>query len=103
MTEVDHSQHQGHVDHAERGHEGHGGHHDHVAQFRRLFWIMVLLAIPTVSFSSMFAMILGYAVPEFPGARWVSPVLRFRYFRTVGPSGPARSARSVPHTGNDVC
>ena len=36
---------------------------------------MVLLAIPTVSFSSMFAMILGYAVPEFPGARWVSPVL----------------------------
>ena len=36
---------------------------------------MVLLAIPTVFFSSMFAMILGYAVPEFPGARWVSPVL----------------------------
>ena len=75
MTEVDHSQHQGHVDHAEHGHEGHGGHHDHVAQFRRLFWIMVLLAIPTVALSGMFAMILGYTVPEFPGARWVSPVL----------------------------
>ncbi len=57
------------------GHEGHGGHHDHVAQFRRLFWIMFALAIPTVAFSSMFAMILGYTVPEFPGARWVSPVL----------------------------
>ena len=23
----------------------------------------------------MFAMILGYTLPEFPGARWVSPVL----------------------------
>ncbi len=23
----------------------------------------------------MFAMILGYSVPEFPGSRWVSPVL----------------------------
>ena len=73
MTEAAHSQHQAHAGHA--GHQGHTGHHDHVAQFRRLFWIMVVLAIPTVALSSMFAMILGYAVPEFPGARWVSPVL----------------------------
>jgi P-type Cu2+ transporter len=72
MTEVDHTQ---HTDHAESGHAGHGGHHDHVAQFRRLFWIMALLAIPTVAFSGMFAMIIGYTVPEFPGAGWVSPVL----------------------------
>ena len=36
---------------------------------------MVVLAIPTVALSGMFAMILGYTVPEFPGARWVSPVL----------------------------
>ena len=40
-----------------------------------LFWIMVVLAVPTVALSGMFAMILGYTVPEFPGARWVSPVL----------------------------
>ncbi len=66
----DHAAHQGH-----EGHGGHGNHGDHVAQFRRLFWIMVVLAIPTVALSSMFAMILGYPVPEFPGARWVSPVL----------------------------
>ena len=39
MTEVDHSQHQSDTDHAEQR-SGHGGHHDHVAQFRRLFWIM---------------------------------------------------------------
>ena len=66
----DHAAHQGH-----EGHGGHGNHDDHVAQFRRLFWIMVVLAIPTVALSSMFAMILGYPVPEFPGAGWVSPVL----------------------------
>ena len=83
MTEVDHTQHHvgdaahegggGHDCHG--GHGGHGGHGDHVAQFRRLFWIMLVLALPTVALSGMFAMILGYAVPDFPGARWVSPVL----------------------------
>ena len=36
---------------------------------------MLVLAIPTVAFSGMFAMILGYTVPAFPGAQWVSPVL----------------------------
>ena len=72
MTEVDHSQHRRDSDHAEHGH---GGHHDHVAQFRRLFLIMSVLAIPTVALSPMFAMILGYSVPQFPGSGWVSPVL----------------------------
>jgi P-type Cu2+ transporter len=77
MTEV-HTQHQTQVDRPEHaGHEGHGGHGhgDHVAQFRRMFWTMLVLAIPTVAFSGMFAMILGYIVPDFPGARWVSAVL----------------------------
>jgi Cu2+-exporting ATPase len=79
MTEVNHSQHHAHVDHgehaAEHGHAGHGGHGDHVAQFRRLFWTMLVLAVPTVALSGMFAMILGYAMPDFPGSQWVSPVL----------------------------
>ncbi len=79
MTEVNHSQHQTHADHvdhtAEHGHVGHGGHGDHVAQFRRLFWTMLVLAIPTVALSGMFAMILGYTVPDFPGSQWLSPVL----------------------------
>jgi Cu2+-exporting ATPase len=70
-------EHRGPVQPDHSGHEGHGehGHAGHVAQFRRLFWIMLLLAIPTVALSPMFAMILGYAVPDVPGARWVSPVL----------------------------
>nr|WP_234810302.1 heavy metal translocating P-type ATPase [Mycolicibacterium moriokaense] len=63
----------GHEDH--EGRSGHAAHGDHVAAFRRLFWVMLVLAVPTVAFSPMFAMILGYTVPQFPGAQWVSPVL----------------------------
>jgi Cu2+-exporting ATPase len=72
MTET---QHQMHAEHVEHGHASHAGHGDHVAQFRRLFWTMLVLAVPTVALSGMFAMILGYAVPAFPGSTWVSPLL----------------------------
>jgi Cu2+-exporting ATPase len=76
MAEVYDAQHQMHADHAgEQPHPGHGGHGDHVAQFRRLFWAMLVLAAPTVALSGMFAMILGYTVPDFPGSQWLSPVL----------------------------
>jgi len=76
MTEVNHLQHQTHVDHAEHiAEHSHAGHGDHVAQFRTLFWTMLVLAVPTVALSPMFAMILGYTVPDFPGSRWVSAVL----------------------------
>ena len=68
----EHSEHAGHGEHAAHG--GHGGHVGHVAQFRRLFWIMLVLAVPVIAFSPMFAMLLGYAVPE-GGLAWVSPVL----------------------------
>ncbi len=66
MTELDHTEHQTHAEHA--GHAGHGdhgghGHGDHAAAFRRLFWVMLVLAVPTVALSGMFAMILGYTVP----------------------------------------
>ncbi|WP_240498402.1 heavy metal translocating P-type ATPase [Williamsia sp. 1135] len=59
-------------------HMGHGdsaGHADHVGQFRRLFWIMLVLAIPVTVASNMFAMIVGYELPDVPGLVWVSPVL----------------------------
>ncbi len=57
------------------GHGAHGGHGDHVAQFRRLFWINLVLAIPVVSFSSMFAMLIGYPLPDFAGAHLIAPVI----------------------------
>jgi Cu2+-exporting ATPase len=78
MTETEHTAHPGHAtqtDHGHGGDGGHSGHADHVAAFRRLFWTMLVLAVPTVAMSGMFAMILGYTLPDVPGARWVSPVL----------------------------
>ena len=43
--------------------------------FRRLFWVMLVMAIPVVALSGMFAMLLGYSLPDIPGIEWVSPVL----------------------------
>ena len=67
-----HVAHAGHGDH-HAGHGGHAGHGDHVGQFRRLFWINLLIAVPVVATSVMFAMIIGYEVPGW--ARWVAPLL----------------------------
>ncbi|MGW8483141.1 heavy metal translocating P-type ATPase [Microbacterium sp. NPDC055903] len=58
-------------DHA--GHTGHAGHADHAGRFRTLFWIQLLLAVPVVASSGMFAMLIGYQVPSW--ASWIAPVL----------------------------
>lgn len=63
----------GHSDHA--GHEGHAGHGGHAAIFRNKFWFSLILAIPVVYFSPMFADLLGYSVPQFVGSQWIAPVL----------------------------
>lgn len=62
-------------DHA--GHDSHGahGHGDHVAQFRKLFWVNLIIAVPVIAFSSMFAMLVGYDIPQFAGSQWIAPVL----------------------------
>ncbi|MCX7521976.1 heavy metal translocating P-type ATPase [Microbacterium sp. STN6] len=59
------------------GHDmsGHAGHGDHVAQFRRLFWIMLVIAAPVVGFSPMFAQIIGYSLPPSGWITWISPLL----------------------------
>ncbi len=69
----DHGARQEHAGHD--GHTGHSNHGDHVGQFRRLFWIMLILAVPVVGFSTMFSMILGYPLPGAAWVGWVSPVL----------------------------
>ncbi|MGV9194121.1 heavy metal translocating P-type ATPase [Microbacterium sp. MC2] len=74
----DHAAHAGHADHGHAGpvgHDAHAGHGDHVGQFRRLFWIMLVLAMPVVGFSPMFAHLIGYPLPDAAWARWLSPVL----------------------------
>ena len=55
------------------GHDGHAGHSDHVGQFRRLFWIMVVLAVPVVGLNEMFAEFIGYQLPDAGWVGWVSP------------------------------
>ena len=76
-----HTAHAGHGEHGGHGHSGHAdhaghaGHGDHVAQFRRLFWIMLVLAIPVVGFNETFAHLIGYQLPDAEWARWISPLL----------------------------
>ncbi|MCB2175699.1 MAG: cadmium-translocating P-type ATPase [Actinomycetales bacterium] len=69
-TPDDHEQHHGHDEHG-----GHSGHGDHVAVFRRRFWTMLVVALPVVAFSPMFAMLVGYDLPTSGWTTWVSPVL----------------------------
>ena len=63
------------VDNGAANHGGHAGHMDHVGQFRRLFWVMLILALPVVGFSSMFSMLVGYDLPMAGWLTWISPVL----------------------------
>ena len=70
-----HTEHAGHGEHGGHGHAGHAGHGDHVAQFRRLFWIMLVLAIPVVGFNETFAHLIGYQLPDAEWVRWISPLL----------------------------
>ena len=76
-----HDEHAGHAEHAGHGghdeHAGHAGHDhgDHVAQYRRLFWIMLVLAIPVVALSPMFAHLVGYELPDAAWLSWVPPLL----------------------------
>ena len=60
-------------DHQVHGHGEHAGHS--VVMFRDRFWVSLLLSAPVVYFSPMVAHLLGYHVPEFPGAAWIAPLL----------------------------
>ncbi len=61
--------------HDSTGHSSATGHADHVSQFRRLFWLMLVLAVPVVGFNDMFAHLVGYSLPPGTWVLWVSPVL----------------------------
>ncbi|MEF3120404.1 copper-translocating P-type ATPase [Kocuria flava] len=43
--------------------------------FRNRFWLCLVLTVPVLLFSPMFAHLLGYHVPRFPGSAWIPPVL----------------------------
>ena len=56
------------------GHDmsGQTGHGDHVGMFRRLFAIMLVLAVPVILASDMFAMLVGYSLPNAAWIEWIS-------------------------------
>ncbi|MCM6761897.1 copper-translocating P-type ATPase [Rathayibacter sp. ZW T2_19] len=97
----DHAVH-GLAQHGHDGHSGHGGGHAghhaaHVAMFRRLFWSMLVLAVPTVLLSPMFADLVGYRLPDAAWIAWVPPVLGTVLFVVGGRpflSGAADEIRS---------
>lgn len=69
----EHDGHDGHDGHEGHNHDEHAGHS--VTKFKDRFWLSLLLSIPVIVFSPMFATFLGYTVPEFSGSTWVAPVL----------------------------
>jgi P-type Cu2+ transporter len=69
-----HGEHDAHGAHGGE-HRAHGGHGDHAAQFRDRFWLSLVLTIPVVVYSEMVQDWLGFTPPQFPGSRWVAPVL----------------------------
>ncbi|NRH30966.1 heavy metal translocating P-type ATPase [Rhodococcus sp. MS13] len=70
-SQMDHSA----MDHSQMKHGAHGGHADHVAQFRTLFAVMLVIAVPVVAADAMFADLVGYTLPENSLVEWISPVL----------------------------
>lgn len=77
-----HTDHAGHHQHDAGHHQqaaGHAGHHDKHAghgdgsMFRDKFWVSLVLAVPVVGFSDMFAGLVGYDVPGW--GTWIPPVL----------------------------
>lgn len=72
-----HEYHAHHADHAVHAGHAHGSHDhsDHVEQYRKLFWLNLLLAIPVVAFNPMFAHLIGYTLPDSGWAKLISPIL----------------------------
>jgi Cu2+-exporting ATPase len=65
--------HDQHMNHDEAGHAatGHASHHEQmVAEYRKRFWIVLLLTIPVTMLSPMMMMLFGYHF-DFPGANFV--------------------------------
>ena len=58
--------------HAEHDHSAHAGHDP--LQFRKLFWISLVLTLPTLVFSTGLQDILGLTGPRFPGSEWIPAV-----------------------------
>ena len=63
----------GHGEGHDGGHDKHAGHDPEA--FRRLFWLSLVLTVPTVAFSQMVQDWFGYSLDAVPGHEFVAPVL----------------------------
>ena len=93
-----HEQHEKHMAHGSTGHADH--HEQMVADYRKRFWIVLLLTIPVTVLSPKIMMLFGYHF-EFPGAILsslgyppsFSSTAANRFWRALGRNG--RTGRSV--------
>ena len=65
------STHGGMHEHDMHDHEMHAMHH---GNFKRLFWINLILAVPTLVFSTGLQSILGLSGPRFDGSQWIPAI-----------------------------
>ena len=63
--------HGGMHEHDMHDHEMHAMHH---GNFKRLFWINLILAVPTLVFSTGLQSILGLSGPRFDGSQWIPAI-----------------------------
>lgn len=62
--------------HAPQGGSAHAGHGDMVADFRRRFWVCVVLTVPVLVLSPMVRVFTGQGMaPLFAGEEWVALAL----------------------------
>lgn len=62
------SSHNGHEEHLDSGHSNHGGHHEHmVDDFKKRFWVSLVVMIPITLLSHMLQELIGYTL-HFPGS-----------------------------------
>lgn len=69
----DHSKHESmnHGNHSGGEHKGHGNHHQHMIQdFKKRFWVSLILTIPVLLFSDMIQQWLGFSI-QFPTKPYV--------------------------------
>lgn len=62
-------------EHHAGAHEGHD-----VEEFRRRFWVSLVLTLPVLLYADLFQNLLGYTAPQFPGSEFVPAVLASAIF-----------------------
>ncbi|MFM7014602.1 MAG: heavy metal translocating P-type ATPase [Actinomycetota bacterium] len=71
-SHMDHS----HMDHSNMDHGDHGDHSHHdPKRFRNLFWVSLVLTIPSVVYSETVQQLLGFTPPAFPLSNYLPAIL----------------------------